>query len=471
MKRYKFKGFFISSAVVATMLITAGCGDNNDTDANAENNANNADTGNNAEAEADTEEDTNTENDNSEASNNEAGDGEDVTIRVAWWGGQERHDMTIEAIELFEEEHPNITVEPEYTSWDGYWERLSTQAAGSNLPDVINMDNSRLMEYSSRDSIIDLQPLIDDGLINMDDVEDVYQDINVTEDGFVMAISLGANALGIVENEDLLEEHGIDLEPGYTYDDMIDAMHQIQEATDEEFFGFDFANAEFEMFFVYARQNGESVFNETGDGLGFEEGTLVEFFDMVQTMVNEDAAASHDIMMEYIDGGDSMLGEGSAAMGMAASNQIIGAQQTTDMQLGLNVMPSLEGGEDGNWIRPSMSFSISSDSEQQEASAAFIDFFTNNLEANEILQADRGVPVSSTVREHLADQVDGATAETFEYLELVEDYTSPADPLSPPGEAEVRGSFQRVVEALKYDQITPEEAAEQFIQESESMLQ
>ncbi|SDN87614.1 ABC transporter substrate-binding protein [Alkalicoccus daliensis] len=463
MKRYKFKGLFISSSLAVALLAGCGGGDNDDTNANA-------DTGNNADNNAGAENTGN--NDAGEENEAEASDSDaETTIRVAWWGGQERHDMTIEAIELFEEEHPDISVEPEYTSWDGYWERLSTQAAGSNLPDVINMDNSRLMEYNSRDLIVDLQPMIDEGLINMDDVEDVYQEINVDEDGKVMAISLGANALGIIENEDLLEEHGIELEPGYTYEEMMDAMHQIQDATDEEFFGFDFANAEFEMFFVYARQHGQSVFNEAGDGLGYEDEVLVDFFDMVQSMVNEDIAASHDIMMDYIDGGDSMLGEGSAALGMAASNQIIGAQQTTDMQLGLNVMPSVDGGQDGNWIRPSMSFSISENSEEQEAAATFIDFFTNNLEANEILQADRGVPVSSTVREHLADQVDGAIAETFEYLELVENYTSPADPLSPPGEAEVRGSFQRVVEALKYDQVTPEEAAEQFRQESESMLQ
>lgn len=452
--------------LVGMVMIIAACGGNEDSNTDA--NVNNDGADNNTNEEVNDVDNTDNEND---GNNNAAGDEEEVTIRVAWWGGQERHDMTIEAIELFEAEYPHINVEPEYTSWDGYWERLSTQAAGSNLPDVINMDNSRLMEYSSRELLVDLQPLIDNGHINMDDVEDVYQDINVAEDGTVMAISLGANALGIIENRDVLAEHGIELEPGYTYDDMMDAMHEIQESTDEEFFGFDFANAEFEMFFVFARQHGQSVFNAEGDGLGFEEDVLVDFFQMVQTMVNEDVAAPHDVMMDYIDGGDSMIGEGTAGMGMTASNQIIGGQQSTDMELGLNIMPAIEGGQDGNWIRPSMSFSISSHSEQQEAGAQFIDFFTNSLEVNEILQADRGVPVSSVVRDHLSEMVDGATAETFAYLELVEDYTSPADPLSPPGEAEVRGSFQRVVEVLKYDQATPEEATQQFIQEAEAVLE
>ncbi|MBP3952845.1 sugar ABC transporter substrate-binding protein [Bacillus sp. YZJH907-2] len=406
--------------------------------------------------------------DDSTETSDESADG-DVTIRVAWWGGQERHDMTLEAIELFEAEYPHIKVEPEYTGWDGYWERLNTQAAGSNLPDVINMDNSKLNEYNSRDLLVDLAPFINDGTINLEDVDDVYQEIN--RDGErVLAVSLGANALATVYNKDLFEEHGIVLEPGYTYEDLYDAMIKIKDGTDGEFYGFDLANAEYEMFFSYARQNGQSVFTPDGTGLGFEEHVLVDFFSLIQKMVKDGAAPSHDITMSYIDGGNAMVGDGTGAMQMAASNQIIGISQTTDYELGLNLLPSLEGGEHGNWIRPSMSFSISQHSKQQEAAAQFIDFFTNSLEAHELLKADRGVPISSKVREHLAPLVEGPVQETFEFLELVADYTSPADPLSPPGESEVRGSFLRLVETIKYDQITPEEAAKQFMQEAEGVL-
>ncbi|GAF64165.1 ABC transporter substrate-binding protein [Bacillus sp. TS-2] len=402
----------------------------------------------------------------------EGGSSDQVTLRVAWWGGQERHDMTLEAIDLFEEEYPHIKVDPEFTAWDGYWERLNTQAAGTNLPDVINMDNSKLNEYNSRDLLKDLSSLIEDGSINLENVDDVYQEINEV-DGEVLAVSLGANSLSVITNETVLSKYGISLEPGYTYEDLMEAMLQIREAEEaegNEFFGFDFANAEFELFFSYARQAGESVFNEDGTELGFSETTLVDFFSLVQQLVNEGAAPPHDVTMEYVDGGDSMVGTGVAAVSMAASNQIIGNSQQTDDELGLKLLPALEGGIDGNWIRPSMSFSISAHSDKEEAAALFIDFFTNSLEANEILMADRGVPISSEVRNHLSDKVEGPIKETFDFLELVADYTSPADPLSPPGETEVRGSFLRIIEMLKYDRISPEEAAEQFMNEASSVL-
>ncbi|WP_088102020.1 ABC transporter substrate-binding protein [Halalkalibacter urbisdiaboli] len=442
MKSKKFKWLLLSILVFVFALV--GCSSN--------------DTGGDSEEPAD----------NGGESASESSEG-DVVLRVAWWGGQERHDMTLEAIELFEAEYPHITVEPEFTGWDGYWEKLNTQAAASNLPDVINMDNSKMNEYNSRDLLTDLTPYIEDGTINLDNVDDVYQEINHI-DGEVLAVSLGANALAAIVNETLLEEHGVTLEPGYTYDDVKEAMLKIGESASGEFFGYDLANAELELFTLFARQSGESLYNADGTGFGYEDETLVKFLTIVQDWVTSGAAPSHDITMEYVEGGQSMVGEGSAAIQTAASNQIIGASQQTEDTLGLTLLPALEGGQHGNWIRPSMSFAISSHSKQQEAAAQFIDFFTNSLEANEILRADRGVPISSEVREHLSGMVEGPVKATFDYLELVADYTSPADPLPPAGESEVRGAFQRMIELIKYDRMTPEDGAQQFRNEAEAVL-
>ena len=55
---------------------------------------------------------------------------EPVTLRILWWGSQTRHDLTMAAIEKFMEKNPDIKIEPEYTSWDGYWEKVATQIAG-----------------------------------------------------------------------------------------------------------------------------------------------------------------------------------------------------------------------------------------------------------------------------------------------------------------------------------------------------
>lgn len=392
------------------------------------------------------------------------------TIRVAWWGNQERHDMTLEAIELFVEE-TGIQVQTEYTGWDGYWERLNTQAAGSNLPDIIQMDNSYLNEYDSNGLLIDLASYVNEGTIDLSNVDDVYQEINEVDDR-ILAISAGANALGLVYNVEMLEEFGYDLEPGFTYDDLYEmnlSIKETMEADGQEFFGYDFANAEYELLNNWVRQHDQTFYNEAGDGLGFSEEVLVDYFDWVQTMVVDDAAPSHDIMMSYIEGGNSMVQEGTSAVQTAASNQLIGIQQGTDFELDVAILPSLDGVH-ANYIRPSMSWSITEHANESDAAAQFIDFMTNNLEANEVLQAERGVPISSSVRDHLSEDLSDATRKTFDYLELVSEYTTDADPIAPPGETEVRGAFSRIIESLKYEQVTPEEAAEQFMNEAENIL-
>ena len=39
----------------------------------------------------------------------EAASEEPITLRMAWWGSQDRHDKTIAAIELYESLNPNVT--------------------------------------------------------------------------------------------------------------------------------------------------------------------------------------------------------------------------------------------------------------------------------------------------------------------------------------------------------------------------
>ena len=50
----------------------------------------------------------------------------DITLRFAWWGGDERANATLEVIKQFEAANPNIHIEAEYGSSDGYHDKLAT---------------------------------------------------------------------------------------------------------------------------------------------------------------------------------------------------------------------------------------------------------------------------------------------------------------------------------------------------------
>ena len=85
---------------------------------------------------------------------------EKVTLDFAFWGNDVRAEMYNEAIEAFNEEYPNITVNPTFLSFPEFWEKRQTEAAGNNLPDVMQFDYSYLRQYSENGLLLDLDPYL-----------------------------------------------------------------------------------------------------------------------------------------------------------------------------------------------------------------------------------------------------------------------------------------------------------------------
>ena len=63
-------------------------------------------------------------------SNGEIDSSEQKELRFLWWGSQRRNDLTLDAISVFEEKNPDIKISPEYTSYETYFDKLTTQVAG-----------------------------------------------------------------------------------------------------------------------------------------------------------------------------------------------------------------------------------------------------------------------------------------------------------------------------------------------------
>src|SRR5690625_2334711 len=86
-----------------------------------------------------------------------------IELRMAWWGGQERHDRTLEVIELYEERNPHIKIVPEYSGIEGYFDKLTTQFGGGNAPDIIQYGGN-LNDFVYRDVVLPLDDYVGDVL-------------------------------------------------------------------------------------------------------------------------------------------------------------------------------------------------------------------------------------------------------------------------------------------------------------------
>lgn len=56
-----------------------------------------------------------------------------------------------------------------------------------------------------------------------------------------------------------------------------------------------------------------------------------------------------------------------------------------------------------------------------------IDFMTNNLDANEIMMGERGVPISSAIREALKPKLSETEQAIFDLLDYSQTHSSPID--------------------------------------------
>ncbi len=135
-----------------------------------------------------------------------------------------------------------------------------------------------------------------------------------------------------------------------------------------------------------------------------------------------------------------------------------------DRNLYMNHLPRLEGGQSANYVKPSMFFSITSQAKEPEAAAMFIDFFTNDVEANEILFAERGVPVSSEIRDALKPELGKAQLEMFEFLDRVVADSSPIRPPDPVGHADIINNiyWPEAIDPVLYGQMDSAEAVAEF---------
>ncbi len=93
------------------------------------------------------------------ASTPTADDTSPVTLRFAWWGNDVRNKNTAQVIADYMKLHPNVTITGEPGEWGTYWDKLSTQVAGGNAPDIIQMDEQYIRDYSKKGILADLSKL------------------------------------------------------------------------------------------------------------------------------------------------------------------------------------------------------------------------------------------------------------------------------------------------------------------------
>lgn len=395
-----------------------------------------------------------------------SGDQAQKTLRIAWWGADKRHEYTQQIIEMYQQQHPEVKIDAEYASFDDYWKKLAPQAAAKQLPDIVQMDISYIVQYAQNGQLEDLSSYIGNQ-IKLDDVnENVISTGQI--DGVQYGVPTGVNVLGFHYDPALLAKAGVDAIPdNWTWDQYVDIALKVRDAG----YVFDSSMAPDIFFNYFLRTKGLSLYNKEGTALGYEDDALfTEFFGRLANLIKEGAVPSQEKLTQT----KGILEESEIVKGTGIgiwqwSNQYVALQAAVNrpMELAPMVGPDME---QGLYMQPSMFWSITSGSKNKEEAAKFIDFWTNNLEANKLIKGERGVPISAAVKEAILPELTEPEKQVFDFVAAMESKSSPMSPAPPVGSPEVIASLADLVEQINFGQIGAEEAAVKFRQEANAVL-
>ncbi len=391
-----------------------------------------------------------------------------ITIKVAWWGSQARHEYTTKIIELYEAQHPNVNIEPEFANWDDYWKNLAPMAAGNQLPDVIQMDMAYISQYGQKGLLEDLSPYIQKGTIDISSI-----DKSVVNSGKIgdqlYGFTIGINVLSVISNDILLNLSGVDInDDTWTWEDMERMTVDIKKTVGV--YGSNGMHPPDIFFPYYLRTKGEQFYNEAGTGLAYKDDQLfIDYFNMQLRLINEGAFPTPDEVSAVRGMESDFIVKGNTAITWNYSNQYAGFDQLTDASLTLNLPPENHENK-ALFLKPSMLFSIPKSSKQKEEAAKFIDFFINNVEANQLMKGERGVPVSSEVSEAIKPLLTDGEVKILNYVERAKGITEEFYPPDPVGSSQVMKILKDISDQILFEKITPEEGAKQFRKQADEIL-
>lgn len=323
-------------------------------------------------------------------------DHEEIKLRFMWWGDDVRHQATLDVIEQYEKEHPNVTIEAEYGGYDGYFEKLTTQLSGGTVADII--------QYNAN-TVSDLMA-IGDVFVNLEDYADVLDTSDFNQefiknfsyyDGKMIAVPTGINGGIWLANTALFEEADVDAEGIRTWDDFIEAGKAIHQANESYYlFNIDIETLGKELLgSIMAQITGEDLVDKDTMEINFTKEDLQKAFTLIHEMyandVIEPAADSAPYALK-LNTNPKWINHELAVVYGATSNIFEGYYDFQETAEALSMPEFEDAKESGILYVPPQMLAISSKCAHPEVAADFLNYFYNDETAINTLKTCRSVP-------------------------------------------------------------------------------
>jgi len=359
-----------------------------------------------------------------------------------------------------------VAVEP--AEWSSYWDKLATQVAAGDEPDVINMDGKYLAEYAGRGVLADLSgaPGLDVSGLSTTDLE-----AGKLEDK-LYAVSTGSNAFAVLANPKLFKQAGVELpdDRTWTWEDYAEAGRRLRHGKVVGISG----GGTYADLTIFLRQYGEDLFS--GNGVGYRNETLAAWFkgflDRQTTGASLSAVAS-------IEDGSAALEQqafstNKAAMTWMWTNQLESVRTASGHHDIMLLRPPSRSGvakENGLFLKASMFWSISARSKRADQARQLVNFLLNDPAAAKIQLCNRGVPSDPDVLAAMKGGLTATDKDVIAFLhEVAPEISAKTPALQPVGASDSQNTITRYLTEVRFARLTPAEAAAKTTEEITAMI-
>lgn len=394
-------------------------------------------------------------------------------IRFSWWGGSQRHKATNEALDAFRKKYPHITVRAEYSGFDGYLSKFSTQMAAGEEADLVRIDWNWLPRFSrDGNGFYDLRQVSDTvGLKNFKPADIALSTIN----GKIQGIPVSISYRTFFYNKTTWQQAGIPYPT--TWDELFAAAKTFKEKLGDNYYPLSLTSGVVEALDILSlcrnymvQKYGVDLIDEENKKLGYTKEQIKEFIAFYKKLVDEHVIPSQVYYAGFGKGNtnetkqwiNGMLG-GMFIWTSSYNNYSSSLKTPSDLQLGPFI--SMPGAKDSAIdSKPVAIYSISKHSKHPKETALLINFLLNEKAGVEALMLNNGVPTSIRAGEIIAGlSVTERDATILESYKYVSNQPETKIPLSIYLETpELIKLWSEVIQQLDYKKMTVDSAADYF---------
>ncbi|XID91582.1 ABC transporter substrate-binding protein [Paenibacillaceae bacterium WGS1546] len=395
--------------------------------------------------------------------------GEQIKLGITWAGSQNRHTATLNSTELYSKLHPNVTFSPDYMGFDTYFTKLATLSAAKNLPDIIQIDTSNIVDYAQRGQFLDLGGTIDTSAVDKTLVSAGMVD------GKQYGIPIGSNAIALMYNKTALDKLGVNVPAeGLSWDEWIEAARKVQPKLEKgkyllEDFSISTITQESDKYEIYQLSKGKGFLTTEDGKFNIDRDTFVEFNNLFEDLRKEGLVPPADVTVAH-KAGDPKLDNflnGTTLIKRDYAAAFPSYNSVNPGQYAITVVPHAE--HSGAWLVPTQFFAVSADTKHPDEAKAYIDWFINDKDAGAALGLSRGVVVNKSVLETLQETLSDQDKAQIDII----DRTAPVAnqfPGRPQGYGVWTDEYAKVSQALGFGQIDPEKAFDQLKQKWDEIV-